>query len=179
MKTFTSLMLLWLAWLATPAFAAESTPPYVEINIQGIEEVAPPLNRLADAIEKLSDSDKLSAEDQEKIVAVIGELKTLSANLDTSINNAKQKVTQAQNEISASIQRMILLSFAGLALTIIVICAAILFLFRRQVAPLIDSGATTVDKMADAIDNLSATAGFIARQGDSGTRRFARKQKLR
>jgi len=54
MKTFTPLVLLWLGCISTPASAAQSTPPYVEINIQGIEEVAPLLNRLADAIDNLS-----------------------------------------------------------------------------------------------------------------------------
>ena len=146
MKTLATLLLMLVLPYSTTTLASNNDSPYIEINIQGIEEVAPPLNRLADAIEKLSQSDKLSDEDQEKIIAIIGELKTLSGALDNTIQNTREKITQAQNEIADSIRRLIMLSVTGLVLTIIIVCAAILFLFKLQIAPLVTTTSTTVSR---------------------------------
>lgn len=178
MRALYRLALLLIPLIPATASAADNSSPYVEITVRGIEEVAPPLNRLADAIEKLSQSDTLSDEDQHKIIAIIGELKVLSGELDSTLQKTKQNITQAQSEIAASIRQLIIVSLLGLTVTIILVCAAVFYLFRLQIAPLINTTSTTVTKIADAIENLSATAEFIAEKGATGNRRFARKQIL-
>ncbi len=178
MKALATLLLIMIIPFTEATQASDANSPYVEINIQGIEEVAAPLNRLADAIEKLSQSDKLSNEDQEKIIAIIDELKTLSGNLNNTIKNTKDKITQAQNEIADSIRRLIILSVVGLTLTIIIVCAAILFLFKLQITPLVSTTSDTVTRVANALDHLSTTAGFIVDQNPPSNRRFARRQAL-
>ena len=178
MRPIAVLLVILIMPFSKATLASENNSPYVEISIHGIEEVVPPLNRLADAIEKLSQSDKLSNEDQEKIIAIIDELKILSGNLDNTIQNTKEKITQAQNEIADSIRRLIILSVVGLALTIIIVCTAVLFLFKLQIAPLVSTTSNTVTRVADALDNLSTTAGFIVDQNPAVSRRFARRQTL-
>lgn len=176
MKPLAILLIIAFIPLAETGVASERNSPYVEISIHGIEEVAPPLNRLADAIEKLSQSDKLSSEDQEKIIAIINEMKLLTGNLDNTIKNTKEKVTQAQNEIADSIRRLIILSTIGLALTIVIVCVAVLYLFKLQISPLVSTTSHTVTRMSDALDNLSNTATFLSTQNPPNTRRFARRQ---
>ncbi len=176
MRTLSTLVLLITMIISTLAYASENRSPYIEISVNGLEEVAPPLNRLADAIEKLADSDTLSEEDQQRVIGIIGELKGVSGNLDSTIQNIKDKTSQVQDEIKASIRRMILLTILGLILIVIVIVAAVYYLFRFQITPLVNTTSTTVTNIASAVDNLSTTAKFITQKGASDNRRFARKQ---
>lgn len=178
MRAFSTLVLLLIMFISTLAYANENRSPYIEISVNGLEEVAPPLNRLADAIEKLAESDKLSEEDQQKVIGIIGELKVVSGNLDSTIQNIKDKITQVQGEITASIQQMILFTILGVVLIVIVIVAAVLYLFRFQITPLVNTTSTTVTNIANAIDNLSTTAEFITEKGTSNNRRFARRQMI-
>jgi hypothetical protein len=137
------------------AHADDNHSPYIEITVNGLEELAPPLNRLADAVEKLSQSDNLSAEDQQKIIAIIGEMRLLTDKLDHSIETTKQKVSQTQAEISASIKQMIMLALLGLMATVIMIFGAIFILFRLQIAPLVNSTSSSLDKFSSAMENIS------------------------
>ena len=160
MKQLASLLLFFSIVMPTTQ-AAEPNPAYVEITINGLEEVAPPLNRLADAVETLSQSDKLSPEDQHKIITIIDEMKQLTDKLDNSIETTKQKVSQTQEEISASIRQMIMLALLGLAITVGIIFAAIYILFRVQISPLVNSTSSSLDKFSDAMDNLSTATKII------------------
>lgn len=160
MRQFTSFLLFFIIFMP-PSQAADHSSAYVEITINGLEEVAPPLNRLADAVETLSQSDKLSPEDQHKIIAIIDEMKLLTDKLDHSIETAKQKVSQTQEEISASIRQMIILALLGLVATVGIIFAAIFILFRIQILPLVNSTSSSLDKFSDAMNNLSTATKII------------------
>ncbi len=161
MRRLPGLFLLFITLVST-AHATASNSPYIEITVNGLEEVSPPLNRLADAVEKLSQADNLSHEDQQKIIAIIGEMKLLTDKLDNSIETTKQKVSQTQAEISASIKQMIMLALLGLIVTVIIICAAIFSVFRLQVAPLVNTTATSLDKFSDAMENISLATRYIS-----------------
>jgi predicted PurR-regulated permease PerM len=178
MRAFSTFVLLLIMFISTLAYANENRSPYIEISVNGLEEVAPPLNRLADAIEKLAESDKLSEEDQQKVIGIIGELKVVSGNLDSSIQNIKDKITQVQGEITDSIRQMILFTILGIVLIVIVIVAAVIYLFKFQISPFVNTTSTTVTNIANAIDNLSTTAELITEQGASKNKRFARKQMI-
>jgi len=160
MRQLTGLILLFIT-LMPASQAADSNSPYIEITVNGLEEMAPPLNRLADAVEKLSQSDKLSPEDQHKIIAIIDEMKLLTDKLDHSIEATKQKISQTQEEISASIRQMIILTLLGLVATVIIIFAAIFILFRVQISPLVNSTSSSLDKFSEAMENLSAATKII------------------
>ena len=160
MRQLTGLILLFIT-LMPASQAADSNSPYIEITVNGLEEMAPPLNRLADAVEKLSQSDKLSPEDQHKIIAIIDEMKQLTDKLDQSIEATKQKVSQTQEEISASIRQMIILTLLGLVATVIIIFTAIFILFRVQISPLVNSTSSSLDKFSEAMENLSAATKII------------------
>lgn len=157
---------------------ADSTP-YVQITVNGLEEVTPPLDRLAQAVESLADSEKLSDADQEKLMAIMDELKGLSQSLDNSIHSARNKISEAQSEIATSIKHLIWMALTSLVLAIAAIGAIVFFLIKRQVGPLVDNTGVAIDKVADTVEHLSHTAEFIAaHQSPGGTRRFARRQKL-
>ena len=162
MRRLPALLLLFIT-LASTAQAAEDNSPYIEITVNGLEDVAPPLNRLADAIETLSQSEKLSPEDQQKIVAIVNEMKQLTDKLDNSIETTKQKVSQTQKEISASIKQLIMLALLGLVATVVIIFAAIFILFKLQISPLVNSTSTSLDKFSEAMDNLSSATKFISK----------------
>ena len=153
---------LLLISLASSAYAADNNSPYIEITVNGLEEVAPPLKRLADAVEKLSQSDNLSPADQHKIIAIIDEMQQLTDKLDTSIETTKQKVSQTQEEISASIKQMIILVLLGLAVTVIIIFSAIFIFFRLQISPLVSSTSSSLDKFSQAMENLSTATKIIS-----------------
>jgi len=160
MRQLPGLILLFITLLPASQ-AANSSSPYIEITVNGLEETAPPLNRLADAVEKLSQSDKLGPEDQQKIIAIIDEMKLLTDKLDQSIETTKQKVSQTQEEISASIKQMIILTLLGLMATVIIIFAAIFILFRVQISPLVNSTSSSLDKFSEAMENLSSATKLI------------------
>lgn len=141
--------------------ADDNNSPYIEITVNGLEEVAPPLNRLAGAVEKLSQSDNLSPDDQQKLIAIIDEMKLLTDKLDHSIETTKQKISQTQEEISASIRQMIILALLGLVATVIIIFAAIFILFRVQISPLVNSTSSSLDKFSEAMENLSSATKVI------------------
>ena len=153
---------LLLITLVSSAYAADNNSPYIEITVNGLEEVAAPLKRLADAVEKLSQSDKLSPEDQHKIIAIIDEMKQLTDKLDNSIETTKQKVSQTQEEISVSIKQMIMLVLLGLAVTVIIIFSAIFILFRLQISPLVSSTSSSLDKFSEAMENISTATKTIS-----------------
>ncbi len=152
---------LFFITLVSTAHAIDSSSPYIEITVNGLEEVAPPLNRLADAVGKLSQSDKLSPEDQQKIIVIIDEMKLLTDKLDNSIETTKQKISQTQEEISASIKQMIFLVLLGLVVTVIIIFSAIFILFRLQISPLVNTTSSSLDKFSEAMENLSTATKII------------------
>lgn len=173
------ILLLTLSFSAN-AFATETErSPYVEITVNGLEQVAAPLNRLADAVETLADSDKLSDTDQEKLMLIMSELKGLSKNLDNTIITTRNKISETQAEIASSIKQLIWTALISLIATIGLICGFLFFLIKRQIGPLVDSTSTTIDKVAQSVDQLSKTAEFIVRHQSSHThpRRFARRLK--
>ncbi len=160
MRPIASLFLFLIVFIPTTQ-AADDSPAYVEITINGLEEIAPPLNRLADAVKTLSQSDKLSPEDQHKIIAIIDEMRLLTEKLDHSIETTQQKVSQTQAEISASIRQMIMLALLGLMVTVGIIFAAIFMLFKVQISPLVNSTSSSLDKFSEAMDNLSSATKTI------------------
>ena len=169
MRALFLLLPLLVSFIPTYSCAADSNSPYIEISVHGIEEVAPPLNRLADAIENLSENENLSPEDQQKIIAIIGELKTLGDKLDNTIQTTKEKVSQTQQEISTSISQMIMLTLAGLVVCLTIICGVIFMLFRLQIAPLVTSTSASLEKFAAAMDNLSAASRQISAKNREST----------
>lgn len=178
MRAFITVILLFAIIPCNAAPLAEDGSPYVEISINGLEELAPPLNRLADAVEELSRSEKLSPEDQQKIVAIIGELKLLGSGLDNTIEESKQKFTQAQQELRDSIRQLIILTLLSLVVCVIVICATLFALFRFQIAPLLNTTTSSLETFAGAMERLSASSATIAAYERGNERRFARKQAL-
>jgi len=161
MRPLPGIFLLFIMLIST-AHAADSNSPYIEITVNGLKEMAPPLNRLADAVEKLSQADNLSHEEQQKIVAIIGEMKLLTDKLDNSIETTRQKVSQTQEEISASIKQMIMLALLGLVVTVIIIFSAIFILFRLQISPMVSSTSSSLDKFSEAMENLSTATKIIS-----------------
>jgi hypothetical protein len=175
MRPFTILLLIIGLLAGGQAATGAEHSPYVEIKVNGLEEVAPSLDRLADAAERLSQTHELSDEDKQKVIAIIGELKTLGNTLDHSMEGARRKLSSAQAEIRDSLRQLIIIACAGFIATLIIVTAAVMFLFRLQLGPLINTTAETAAKVADALDHLSATAEFIASQNEPKRRRFARK----
>ncbi len=180
MKRLITVMLL----LFIPTANADSdetlkhrTKPYIEININGLEEIAAPLQGLTNAVEQLSRSEKLSAADQDKIMQITGELHKFSAHLDSTIDKTRDKVSNIQEEISASLQHMILLATIAFFAVIAFICGAIVLLFKWQISPLASSTLTTINDVSSTLDKLSATADFIAQHNTNNGvhRRFARR----
>lgn len=172
-----SLLLPSSVLLATPE--KSDATPYVQITVNGLEEVAPPLDRLAQAVESLADSEKLSDADQAKLMAIMDELKGLSQNLDNSIHTTREKISEAQTEIANSLKRLIWAALASLVLAIAAIAAIVFYLIKRQVGPLVDNTGMAIDKVANTVEHLSQTAEFIsAHQSGADRRRFARRRKL-
>lgn len=165
MKQLAGIFLLSITLLSTSIQATENSSPYIQISVNGLEEVAPPLNRLADAVENLSRSDSLSSEDQQKVIAIFGEMKLLTDRLSNAIETTKQKISQTQQEISASIKQMILFVLLGLAAMIVIICAAIFLLFRFQIAPLVKTTSSSLNKFSEAMENLSLVTRSLNHQG--------------
>jgi len=169
MRRLPGIFLLFITLVST-AHTADNNSPYIEIRVNGLKELAAPLNRLADAIEKLSQSDNLSSEDQQKIMAIIGEMELLTDKLDNSIEITKQKVSQTQAEISTSIRQMIVLALFGLVVTVIIICAAIFILFRLQISPLVISTSSSLDKLSEAMENLATASHFINKKDSANNK---------
>ena len=103
-------------------------------------------------------------------------MKLLTGSLNNTIKNTKEKITQAQNEIADSIRHLIIFSIIGLALSIVIICIAVIYLLKLQISPLASTTSLTVTKASEALNNLSNTASFLATQNSPNTRRFARRQ---
>ncbi len=178
MKQLPGFFLLFITLVST-AHAIDSNSPYIEITVNGLEEVAQPLDRLANAVGKLSQSDNLSPEDQQKIIAIIDEMKQLTDKLDNSIETTKQKVSQAQEEISASIKQMIVLILLGLVVTVIIIFSAIFILFRLQISPLVNTTSSSLDKFSEAMENLSIATKIISENNQSPTNSANTKKQLK
>ncbi len=176
-----TLILLFTLGFSSNILAEETTrAPYVEITVNGLEQVAAPLNRLASAVENLADSDKLSNTDQEKLMLIMNELNGLSRNLDNSILTTRNKISETQTEIANSIRQLIWTALLSLIVTIALVCGFLFLLIKRQISPLVDNTSTTIDKVAESVDQLSKTAEFIVTHQSRQTRlrRFSRHQKL-
>ena len=167
MRLLPGIFLLFIAFLSACAQASDRNSPYLEITVNGLEEIAPPLSRLADAVEELSQSENFSIENQQKIISIIDEMKLLTDKFDSSIDLAKQKVSQTQEEISASIRQIIKFALLGLLAMLIIIGASLFYLFRYQVRPLVNTTLSSLGKLSMAMDNLSIATKALNHQRPS------------
>ncbi len=182
MKTLLITISLFIAAFCQQVIASDenSKQPYIEITINGLEELGPPLDRLATAVEQLAESDKLSEQDQQKIMAITQELHQFTGQIDASIQSAKNKASEVQQEIASSAQHIVITAISGIFLITLSIFIALYYLFKHQISPLADSTLITVTQASSTLDQLSQTAEFIAENNtpNRGKRRFARIQRI-
>lgn len=176
-------MLLFCLLIHFPVFAMSAEQPvpprpYITITVNGLEEIAPPLNRMAESLEQLVQSDKVSEADQRRLSQMIGELQGVTGRIDTMAAQVGGQMGRLQQAVSAQVKQWLLWSFIGLLLLIASIGLVLWLLLKWQLAPLVHVSTQSAKLMTHSLQDISSTARLIAGQADQQRTRprpFARR----